>query len=100
MKKLRKLNLAEVWKLYKLLTPVLESEELEPDYNNLVLLLFEILEPEQIVEVRKLLFKKPPKVSDPLDYVSLIREGLEYNNFAQFVEFVSEIETWQQKKKE
>lgn len=100
MKKLRKLNLTEVWKLYKLLIPVLESKELEPDYNNMVLLLFEMLEPEQIVEVRKLLFKKPPKVSDPLDYVSLIREGLEHNNFAQFVEFVSEIETWQQKKKE
>ena len=90
MKKPKKLNLRETWKVYNLLKPALSEE-------TTIEAIIEDIEVDALVECFTILYDNFN--SDRLDVVGLLEmfaNGLRQNNFMLFVE---EIEKWQQKKK-
>ena len=89
MKKPKKLNLRETWKVYNLLKPALSEE-------TTIEAIIEDIEVDALVECFTILYDNFN--SDRLDVVGLLEmfaNGLRQNNFMLFVE---EIEKWQQKK--
>ena len=88
----KKLTLDEMWKLYRIIKPSLQSEQKDRLIDEIEAMLDNA--PSGMVRSSlSVLYAKPERFSDanPLEFLLLFVVGIKKNKFFKFVEFMSEL---------